>query len=388
MKSFNFLINDKNIFTKNSISQIGSHFGFYRNYILERHLWIYELMCQFQDKCGENCVLKGGACTQLYLPLEFQRCTSDIDFLTTLNKEDINLIMSNIKNDFDKEGINIKYYEYKPKNAKDLPMITYVVEVPFHFKPNKRKSLFNIKFDFLFVDSINKLNVTSIPNAKTFGMDIQHSPLCINPSLLISDKLSTFAINSIGIDIFKLDGFYKNIYDLYYLLNTFNDKETFYKVSINIYESIDLELSIKKLPKINVNKILNDILKTLLYFSIVDLNYQKRHTPKKLKHFQKYYLQSSINNKLNLDTWSIMSMYLYLWTDALKKYINNRSCTGISKLKSLKYDCDNFSSLTSKQKKKYIKKLRLDIKRKNKILNLSSISDPLRIIYTYYIMCK
>ncbi|MFD3158642.1 nucleotidyl transferase AbiEii/AbiGii toxin family protein [Haloimpatiens sp. FM7330] len=379
------LIHEYDIFDKHSIANVASKYGFYRNYILEKHLWVYELIGQFQRKCSDNCILKGGACTQLYLPLHVQRCTADIDFLTNLSSSDIIKILTSIKQEFSSYKIKTSFYQYTPAKGKTLPMATFMLELPFHFRPNKKIKNPSLKFDFLFID-INPLHTYKPLNCKTFGMNLNYSPLCICHNTLISDKLLTFAINSVGLETFKLDSFYKNIYDLYYLVTTFDDLNTFKTVSKYILQSISLELSLKNLPSVNVNKVLNDILKTLFYFSIVDLNYEHNRTPKKLEKFQKLFLQSAIKMNLDSNTWSIMSMHLYLWANALKKYIHNVNHCELTKLSLVKKEYSEFLSFNSKTKKKYIKNLKHKISSKNKLFNLRHINDPVRIIYTYYLL--
>ena len=46
--------------------------------MMELFLWDLELFLQIQKRLGEHIVLKGGAATQFYLPIEAQRTSVDI----------------------------------------------------------------------------------------------------------------------------------------------------------------------------------------------------------------------------------------------------------------------------------------------------------------------
>ncbi|WP_171011420.1 nucleotidyl transferase AbiEii/AbiGii toxin family protein [Haloimpatiens lingqiaonensis] len=383
--SLNGLIQPMETFNKDYISKTAEKYGFYRNYILERHLWSYELLGEIQSLTKDRCILKGGACTQAYLPLSVQRCTADIDFICNLSNNEIIEIWKAICKNLTYSRIKSSFKEYIPARGKNLPMVTYMLDLPFYYNPKKRKSNFLLKFDFLFMD-MNEIPVTSLENTETFGMKLNFSPLCISPATLISDKLLTFAINSIGLQLTKLDSFYKNIYDLYYLLNTFNDENIFSSVSSQLKINLYSELAIKKLPIIPLNKILKDILKTLWYFSIVDLSYQGSRTPENLRNFEKLYLQRNIDTTLDSNMWSIMSMHLYLWTASLENYMLNGNLDKFQILKSIEGEYRYFLSLNSNNKEKYIRNLKKLLNSKNKKANLSKINHPLRLIYTNYLM--
>jgi hypothetical protein len=84
-------------FRKESILETASDFGFSHRDILESHLWVYEIDAQIQKHAKEHYVLKGGACAQLYLPLNVQRCTVDIDACTDLTHKELDDIMLSIR---------------------------------------------------------------------------------------------------------------------------------------------------------------------------------------------------------------------------------------------------------------------------------------------------
>ncbi|WP_392486846.1 hypothetical protein ACER0A_000965 [Haloimpatiens sp. FM7315] len=384
MNKLTGLIHDEQIFSKNHLINTSLKYGFTRNYVIERHLWCYELLAHLQNFTSKTCVLKGGACTQIYLPLANQRCTADIDCLTSLSSKDLEEILTNIKENFNSNDINFSFKEYVPSSGKNLPMATFMIDLPFYYNPKKHKNNFLLKMDFVFMD-VSSLSLETPTSLKTFGMDLNYAPICICPISLISDKLLTFAINSIGLETFKVDSFYKNIYDLYYLIYSREDFDTLCKVSDKIKESVSMELALKKLPTININKLLNDILRTLLYFSIVDLNYEHSTPPRKLYDFERLYLQKDIKEALNKDTWSIMSMHLYLWTKALKRYINSKNKDHFENINSVKSEYEYFLTLSSKNKSKYIKTLKSLINSKNKKIKLRTIDDPLRLIYMNYL---
>jgi len=55
-----------------------------------------ELFLQIQKRLGEHIVLKGGAATQFYLPIEAQRTSVDIDMIFYGKDEDVKNTLDNI----------------------------------------------------------------------------------------------------------------------------------------------------------------------------------------------------------------------------------------------------------------------------------------------------
>jgi len=377
-------------FSKQHISSTAEEYGLTKRDVLESHLWVYELYAHIQQHSGDKCVLKGGACAQLYLPLTAQRCTADIDVGTSLTPKELNDVLHSIRYEFNIKKFYASYSEYIPemvkRNGKTIPLMTFMFNLPFVFKGGKKKRAPALKIDFLFLDT-ERLDKNYVTKGETIGLKLNYSPLCISSYSLICDKLLTFAVNSIGLEIYKSDGFYKNIYDLFYLINSFNDIKSFELICHHFKDSASMEFDIKKMAPISINLLLEDILYNLYRIAIRDLSKTFDAPSKRLMKFQETALQRDIRENLSLDTWSIMAMYLYIWTTTVKDFLTNGDYSNLNNINKILNQYENYLTLSDKAQAIYIKTLKTEILAHDNRFYLDYIEEPLRIIYLHNIIC-
>ena len=378
-------------FSKQHISSVAEQYGLTKRDVLESHLWVYELYAHIQQHSGDKCVLKGGACAQLYLPLGVQRCTADIDAATSLTPKELNDVLYSIRHEYNMKKFYVSYSEYIPemvkRNGKTIPLMTFMFNLPFIFKGGKKRRTPALKIDFLLLDT-ERLDKTYVTKGETMGLKLNYSPLSISPYSLICDKLLTFAVSSIGLEIYKSDGFYKNIYDLFYLISNYNDINSFKIIADHLKDSAKLEFDIKKMTPISLDKLLEDILYNLYRIAVRDLSKNFEAPSKRLIKFQETALQKDIREDLTLDTWSIMAMYLYLWTSAVKDFINNGDSSNLDAINKIINEFEYYLSLTDKAQRLYIKTFITKILAADNRFYLDDIEEPLRIIYLHYITCQ
>jgi len=82
------LINNANYFKQDTIEAIRKEFKFSQSIHIEMLLWDFEIFAQL-TAIHKDFVLKGGAAAQIYLPVEKQRASRDIDLATTLGEKEI-----------------------------------------------------------------------------------------------------------------------------------------------------------------------------------------------------------------------------------------------------------------------------------------------------------
>lgn len=381
-------IHDYKSFRKENLLETALDFGFSRRDILESHLWVYEINAQIQKYAKEHCVLKGGACAQLYLPLNVQRCTVDIDAYTDLTAKELDDIMFSIRYKFNMGKFYCSFKEYTPSFIRDnkrLPMKTYLFFLPFIFKKGKKKEPPWLKIDFMFFDN-SALHSSIVSKGETLGLKLNYSPLCISPYNMICDKLLTFAINSIGLDLYKVDSFYKNIYDLFYLISKFTDIENFKKIAQELNYSMNIEFTIKNMKPIEVDELVSDVMHTLFNIFTIDLRKDYKRPHRKLIRFEESVIQKNIKDKLDSDIWAIMGMYIYLFSSSLKYYINFESPQKLKFVEEIMKMYEYYNSIPLEHKSTYIKKLKSEIILIDPELSLGIISEPLRIMYLHYIL--
>ncbi|MCY6959090.1 hypothetical protein [Clostridium brassicae] len=356
--------------------------------MIEKQIWIYELHSHIQNRLKDNVMLKGGACAQLYLDLKVQRCTEDLDLYTNLTKQRLRKEMKIIENQFNSNKVPMRLYEYVPKSdilsQSRLPITTFIVKLPFIFAKSRKIREESIKIDFLHI-SMKKIPKYTMEKSKTMAMDLNYNAISIDIYTLITSKIVTFAVNSIGIESFKKDKLYKNAYDMFYLIKKYNHKELFPTISQYLKKSINEEFKIKKIDHISIERIFEDILQELCYLSIYDLKENFTGYSKRFLDFQINYLQQGIKDKLDFDGWGIICSYLYLWVLDLKNYFlfkDISKCLYIDKIEevyNLYYCLDEIG------KENYIDNIKKELDVKKGRYEYDYIENPIRFINLYNI---
>lgn len=374
------MINKKSFYTPQNIKFESNYFGVKKD-SLELNIWVYEIICQLQSLSGESFVLKGGGASQLYIPLDYQRCTLDIDMLCTASEDEITGILSQIKKDFISQGIPCSFEKYIPKMPRDMfhviPMVTYLLYLPFRYHKHKKSDL---KIDFIFGD-VSKVETTLVHNPSVMGLDIEFSPRCVSKNTLISEKLLTFAANSIGLQEYKIDGFYKNLYDLYYLINIDTSVDSFIAVSQYILKSMNFECDLKSLAELSSMEILEDMLMTLLKLFTWDLREQKSSLHRKVKRFMESSLQRNIRQSLSIDMWSIMAMNIYVYVYSLIGYLQDKSIESLEIINKYIEKSESFDQIQKSEKKALREMLLSKIHNWNKDIVIDYTTGIYRLIF-------
>lgn len=356
--------------------------------MIERQIWIYELHSQIQKRLKGRVVLKGGASTQLYLPLQVQRCTEDLDLYTDLSPKQLRKEMKSIEKEFNSNKIHMKVNEYIPKSViesgKALPITTFIIKLPFIFKENRKSKEESLKIDFLHMN-IKKLHTNYLKKGEILGLDLKYIPITVDKYSAITAKVVTFAVNSIGIEKFKKDKLYKNAYDMFYMITTYVDKDILVKVAEYMKISMKEEFHIKKIHPISIEEVLEDILQELYYLSIYDLKDNFTGYSKRFLDFQINYLQYGIKEKLDFDSWGIICAHLYLWIYALKYYILYKDLSKLDYIRKIEEEYNFYNKLSDKDQIIYLDNIITKVQNKRGQYLYTEINDPLRFIYLNYI---
>ena len=389
-KMYTFLAHKYKNFSKQGILDTADRFGLESFSDLETHLWVYELCYQIQKRTEDCCILKGGACAQLHLPLKLQRCTLDLDMSTTLGPDDLPSLLDSITNDFNRCNFLSSFRQYVPKfteNTVALPMKTYLFKLPFNFKSGRGNDYADIKIDFIFSEP-QKLSCHRVHNASTIGLQLGYSPLCLTPYSMICGKLITFASNTVGLPPNKIEAFYKSLYDCYHLLTMHCNPTTLQLVSNQLHLTYRTELRVKNLQDMNAEVIIEDILSTLYKLFTWDLLTTAPRFPGKVSSFEERCLQGEVRKILNPDSWAVMAMYIFIWTSALKEIMSGNSPTSLNTLNDIETTYKLYVSSEKQDRKKLIRSYKDHIFSSDNRLVLNRAFDPLRIIYLTKIHSK
>jgi hypothetical protein len=386
-RRFDFLYHKYNNFSKHNISRTQKEYGFISCSAIETHLWAYELAYQLQQLSGQSCVLKGGACAQLYLPLKVQRCTLDIDIATDLSSESLQDMLQHITDIFNKNNFFSSFRRCIPQSLTEdeiLPMETYLFELPFIYKGGQYNDYADIKLDFMFSD-LAQLSFHTLDNAETFGLKLKPSFICLTPKEVVSSKLLTLASGTIGLPPKKPENLYKNIYDLYFLINEKNHLESFKEIASQFPKTCRRELEMKSLI-VSVDSIINSVLAQLYKLFTDDLLFTVPKLPRRVKAFEEKYIGEEVRKTLDLDNWAIMSMYVFIWCTALKEYINNNSFEALHLINTVMDNYDMYLTLDKNARRSLMRKYKKEIFNLDNRVILSRGINPLRIIYLYTIL--
>jgi hypothetical protein len=356
---------------------------------LESHMWVYELHSQLQKRCGNRIILKGGASSQLHVPVNLQRLTNDIDCATDLSRKELFDVMRSIKESYIKAKFYTSYEEYIPKSVqregRTIPMMTFIYDIPFAYQTKMRERYPGMKMDFLFLDT-KTLHSTQLNPVETLGMKLNYNPICIDKYSTTSDKLLTLATETLGLEANKIDALYKNVYDVSCLLKVTNDLDSFKLISERLKESVNHEIKVKNALHVTLEDFFKDLLDSILYLSLTNMTADYNRILPNLMWFGKQTLPGDTRSMLSADLWSILCLHLYVWTYALRNYIISKDYSTLIGIDVVLTEYEYYLSLFKKERRKYKSELKRRILEKEASLNIDATGNPLRLMYYDYIM--
>lgn len=271
------------LISKEKLLDLSKSRGFTQPQVVELFRWDLELVSQLQLQ-SKDFILKGGAAAQLYIPLEKQRGSVDVDMIFPPRPESLAEVIHALRGKFTSRAPLFQFEEYKPKNPKaNLPMKTYDVSLPSVLNDSCR-----IKLDVLLVEM--GIPVNTVKSAKTFAGTVENVT-CSTAGALIGDKLLTLAKNSIGIQ--QVEDYPKQLYDLEMLA---------FQRDCGIVELTDAVNAVKVLTPVEASfrdehvqpaDALEDVKRTMTDFSSVDLASADKQFKKAVNDFQQFYVSES-----------------------------------------------------------------------------------------------
>jgi len=315
-------------------------YGFPNAKFVELLVYDFEMYRQLLE-ISDEFVLKGGACTQLYLPIEKQRTSIDIDILTSLNKEDVEDIF--FKNINTLDFVDVKTFIPKEKNE-SLPLHTYLVDLPSIVGDDETTQL---KIDILF-ENIENYRICSVKNKELFALNLADPIPCIKLGCLISDKLLTLACKSVGVTQNKIDHLPKHLYDLTRLIDLFS--ETDYKDLLFSFRKVAYsELEYRNL-KYSLSDVIDHIDEVLLSFINIDRVEFKNDLYKKLiNDFQSTYVNKESRD--TLQNWIVSCLKLKRLLSSIRCDLEKEDMKGYFNYKKVIDRFEKIKNLSIQDKK-------------------------------------
>ncbi len=374
--NYSNLFHSEHYFSKSTFDEHKNKYKFNNLERIEIFLWDLELFLQIQNCLKDKIVLKGGAATQFYLPVEAQRTSIDIDMLLYGNEKDIENSLSLIKT---RLGDEFFYKRYYPKNPKtELPLFTYNMNVPSVLKKEGKF----IKLEFIIQNTKSEYSLVSGENIFLTNPEFKYQILPISD--LFADKLTTLGNNTIGVPDERLDEQIKQFYDIANLLRYNFDRLNPEEVKSSYLKRAESEWIVRNKKENSKNfflqNIIADVFNQLARYEAVDYSDDKE-LKKYIMDFKSLYLNSNIDfEPVQVANYSVLIKMLFQiifkeddlrhWNKIkrcfeLEKYIEFNNLSGVEKgiiIKTVKNDLihnfGNYSSLGEKLLKgKHIKRV-------------------------------
>ncbi|MFH1066076.1 MAG: nucleotidyl transferase AbiEii/AbiGii toxin family protein [Nanoarchaeota archaeon] len=324
---------------KEEIMSRTQKYGFPQPWLVELMVYDFEVfrrLLQFSKKF----VLKGGAAAQMYIPVEQQRASIDIDLITGLTPQEIeHIFMEKLAG----TGDFAKIISYKPKNAKNaIPLVTYLIDFPSAVKEGQ---MMQLKVDILF-EEVGSYKVSNIGDKELFAAKIEDKIPCIKLGSLVADKLLTLASKSIGIEESRQDQLPKQVYDLLHLIGSM--KKTDYRDMLFSFERIaKAEMKFRGLEH-NIGEIISHIDEALAEFAEADI--VQGRMKKLINDFQSAYVNRK--SRVGLQEWCIGALKLKYLLKTIKFALitGGSKCEPYTLFKQCEHELNKIKTMNMPQK--------------------------------------
>lgn len=324
---------------KEEIMSRTQKYGFPQPWLVELMVYDFEVFRHLL-RFSKKFVLKGGAAAQMYIPVEQQRASIDIDLIAGLMPEEIeHIFMEKLAG----TGNFANIISYKPKNAKNkLPLVTYLIDFPSAVKEGQTMQL---KVDILF-EEIGSYKVSNIGSRELFAAKIEDKIPCIKLGSLVADKLLTLASKSIGIEETRQDQLPKQVYDLLHLAGSLKKKD--YEDMLFSFERIaKAEMKFRGLEH-NIMEIISHIDEVLAEFAEADI--VQGRIKKLINNFQSAYVNRK--SRVGLQEWCIGALKLRYLLKTIKFALTNGKSNGkpYAMLKQCEHEFNKIKGMEIAQK--------------------------------------
>ena len=213
------LFHKEEAFQRETFQKRMEEFGFKNMARMELFLWDLELFLHIQKILGDKIILKGGAATQFYLPMDAQRTSVDIDMLFFGTEEEIKKTLRKIEEYLGTEDELFYFHKHSPKNPKtNLPLHTYYTKVPSVLsnaeRNMERESIPYQELKIEFILQPEKWEYERRTGENIFAVNSSWNYQILPLNYLFADKLTTLGCNTIGVQNERLDEQVKQFYDI------------------------------------------------------------------------------------------------------------------------------------------------------------------------------
>lgn len=217
-------------------------------YTLEAFAWDYELLAHLEELAGDRLTLHGGAAAALYLPIEEQRASVDIDVYFDGTEAEFDALIAMLMARWpDATEAYFKFDLHVPREPRRLlPLRTFYATCPSpagQVSPTGRPGvLVKIEAILRAAPARNPRTNTVLPFADTGP----HATLPLNH--LVCAKVLALAVGETGIDSGNKTALIKHIYDVFALQRqlTFATAQNVRDLRPALQQMLDFELALAR----------------------------------------------------------------------------------------------------------------------------------------------
>lgn len=293
------LFHDEKAFQRETFLMRMQEYGFKNMGRLELFLWDLELFLQIQKILGDRVVLKGGAATQFYLPIEVQRTSVDIDMLFFGTEAEINETLEQITKLLGSGDASFAFKKHIPKKPKTtLPLNTYYVDIPSVLSEKERRAQKDeiphqeLKIEFIMRAEALEYQKRTGENIFAVNSVCEYQILPLN--ILFADKLTTLGCETIGVQNERLDEQVKQFYDIMMLAKFCLHDMDSHMVCEKYFKHAEEEWKARFAEDFDRDSIIADVREQLLRYEMADSG-EDLILKKSINDFNSLYLNSKVD---------------------------------------------------------------------------------------------
>ncbi len=255
--NYDKLFHNECAFQRETFQQRMAEYGFKNMARMELFLWDLELFLHIQKILGDKVVLKGGAATQFYLPIEAQRTSVDIDMLFFGTEEEIINTLDEIESLLGTEDGLFKFHKHIPKNPKTtLPLHTYYTNIPSVLtsaeRNMKEEEVPHQELKIEFILQPEQWEYEKRTGKNIFAVESPWEYQILPLSHLFADKLTTLGSETIGVQDVRMDEQVKQFYDIMMLTRYCLEKLDYSVVKEKYLKRAEHEWNVRKNTSVSV----------------------------------------------------------------------------------------------------------------------------------------
>ncbi|OPY84651.1 MAG: hypothetical protein A4E65_00247 [Syntrophorhabdus sp. PtaU1.Bin153] len=294
---------------------------------VEMFLWDLELFLHLQEIFKERIVLKGGAAVQLYLPVNIQRTSTDIDMICAVSDDELSHALAAIEKKFEGRDGLLKFQRHIPIRPRtNLPSLrTFFIDAPsvctdreLHMR-NGGVQRQQLKVEFFMTEEPVEAN--RVRPQEVFALERgeqTYHVLPINP--LLGDKLATLAPNTVGIPLGRSKEYFKQVYDVDALFRSQWSRIDIDEMKKHFLSNARSESKLRQID-FDHEEIIEDIRKQMQLLASVDIK-DTGNLIKSINDFQSLYLRE--NARKNKFDWAIAGARISFLIDCIHGSENNK----------------------------------------------------------------